>query len=258
MHLQTPEFTLDVVLQPKVDLLYSSPDRWVVAGCEALLRLRQGNTLQLPADYLKARAAAGTLQDLILEVLPLVASAVARLRQAHIFLSVAVNVSPPELLLGLPEFYAGLLDRYGLVPCDIPIELTEDGYPSAEQQEVLRRLHTLGAPIHLDDVGSGAAGLQLIHALGDIVSLLKLDRSLTLAVAQNSPRATALVRALAHQHHGRLLAEGPEDLATCETLRALGVRYVQCYYTGRPQPLEALLPRLRRQNGHVALSEVGQ
>lgn len=253
--LHTPDSTLGVELQPQIDLLYSSRAPWVVRGFEALLRIRQGDRVVPTPEYLAAREKCGTLPQLIFEVLPLVAAAVAQLRQADILLPVAVNAAPAELTQALPDFYAHTLRQYSLNPTDIPIELTEGAYPNTEQRVVLRQLHRLGAPIHLDDVGSGCADLTIIRELADLVSLLKLDRSLTLAVAQNSADAAAWVRSVARQHRCRLLAEGPEDAATLDALRRLGVRYAQSYYTGRPLPVEALLLQCRRENRLVILDK---
>lgn len=70
------------------------------------------------------------------------------------------------------------------------------------------------------------------------VDYLKIDASFVRGLATD-PQDRQIVRAIAElaRDLGRAtVAEGVEDAATLEVVRALGVDYAQGYYIGRPEP----------------------
>jgi EAL domain-containing protein (putative c-di-GMP-specific phosphodiesterase class I) len=97
--------------------------------------------------------------------------------------------------------------------------------------------------VAIDDFGAGYASLSQVLAVSP--DWIKLDLSMTRQL-DDSPVARALAAALVSfsaEVGVEVVAEGVEDAAQVETLRALGIRRAQGYRLGRPLPLEALLAR---------------
>jgi EAL domain-containing protein (putative c-di-GMP-specific phosphodiesterase class I) len=70
------------------------------------------------------------------------------------------------------------------------------------------------------------------------VDYQKIDASFVRGLATD-PQDRQIVRAIAELARGlgrATVAEGVEDAATLEAVRALGVDYAQGYYIGRPEP----------------------
>jgi EAL domain-containing protein (putative c-di-GMP-specific phosphodiesterase class I) len=75
--------------------------------------------------------------------------------------------------------------------------------------------------------------------------MIKIDQGLSRALATD-PGARALVGtiiSLSWQLGIDCTIEGVEDQAQADTARALGVRLMQGYQFGRPEPIEELLAR---------------
>ena len=104
---------------------------------------------------------------------------------------------------------------------------------------VLRRLADLGLDIAIDDFGVGQSSFAYLRRLP--VRELKIDRSFVTRIAQ-SREDLAIVRSiidLAGQLGFRVTAEGVEDAATLERLRALGCDHAQGFGIARPMPAQA-------------------
>lgn len=103
-------------------------------------------------------------------------------------------------------------------------------------QPQIHRLRTAGVRLWLDDLGSGASGLQFLPLLRP--DGVKLDRLLVGGVDAD-PYRQAVVRALAktaRQLGLTLVAEGVETESELRCLAALGVDLVQGFLLGRPSP----------------------
>ena len=101
-----------------------------------------------------------------------------RWRDRGIDLSVAVNLSVCDLVdLDLPGAIAAELDRAGLEPGCLAIEITETMLVLDPNRtiEVLARLHEMGVRVSLDDFGTGWSSLSYLQRLP--VDELKIDRS---------------------------------------------------------------------------------
>jgi EAL domain-containing protein (putative c-di-GMP-specific phosphodiesterase class I) len=148
-----------------------------------------------------------------------------------------VNVSPAQLSRpGVPEQFAAALRRHGLRGEQICVELTENlevlDVPSVAR--ALEELRKLGIKAAIDDLGSGYSGLSRLRTFE--VDFVKLDRGLVQGIDRD-PRARAIVRgvvATATELGMSVIAEGVEDQADAETLRALGCHSAQGHYFARP------------------------
>ena len=148
----------------------------------------------------------------------------------------AVNVSAKTVLSGhLEEMIADL-------PAGrVVIELTEHEMVS-DYVALKRALEPLRsrAPLAIDDVGAGYAGMR--HILDLEPDIVKLDMSLVRDIDKD-PARRALALALVGFTSGmrcEIVAEGVETAQELAVLRELGIPKAQGYFLGRPMPLIAV------------------
>jgi EAL domain-containing protein (putative c-di-GMP-specific phosphodiesterase class I)/GGDEF domain-containing protein len=100
----------------------------------------------------------------------------------------------------------------------------------------IQRLRQRGYPVCLDDFGAGAANFQYLGTLD--VDIVKIDGS-ALGCALKAHKGMAFLKAffaLCHELGVATIAEAVEDESAFAFVRDCGVRYVQGYLFGRPQP----------------------
>ncbi len=139
-----------------------------------------------------------------------------------------------------------LLDRSGLNPQRLGLELADAGaLPDlGAAADTLRRLRQRGITITLAGLGAGRAGLDALRALP--IDIVKLDRGLLPATAQDGPRPLAgAVIAMAHGLGMQVLAEGVGTEAQLELLDAAGCDLFQGDTWCGPLSAEALQALLR-------------
>jgi diguanylate cyclase (GGDEF)-like protein len=246
-HLQLMEDVRDAIdrhelvlyYQPKVDLA-----RGMVTGMEALVRWQHPERgLLTPDQFLSLFEQSGLIGPLALDVLDQALAQQARWARSSVDLSVAVNLSPANLSdVQLPDKVAEVLERQGVRPSSVVLEITEDCLMVDADQglDVLDRLHALGVELSVDDYGTGFSSLAYLRELP--VNELKLDRAF-LAAAADDHRAVAIIRStieLAHSLGLRMVAEGVETSEGLALISDLGCDVAQGYFLGRPAPASAV------------------
>lgn len=152
---------------------------------------------------------------------------------------VAVNVSPSQLArAGFAHHVTEALSVSGLDPTRLHLEITETALmtASATLAHELEDLSELGVRIGLDDFGTGYSSLSLLQKFP--VHSVKIDRSFIAPVVEDR-NARAIVRAVLSMCQDMGLptvAEGIENPAQLDLLRALGCSHGQGYMFGRPLP----------------------
>lgn len=186
----------------------------------------------------------------------------ADLRRWHgsgLFLNAAINV-PPKLLEDgeFAGFIMAEAARWGIEPQRLVLELIEDELlPEPEPVlDSLIRLRVAGFRISVDDFGSEYSSLNRLLWLP--ISELKIDRSLVAAVNQTKNAAIIIGNTveLAHQMGLSVVAEGIEEEAVLDKLKALGCDAGQGFLLARPMTADQLTARLqdRRNAGMLASS----
>jgi EAL domain-containing protein (putative c-di-GMP-specific phosphodiesterase class I) len=161
----------------------------------------------------------------------------ARWRRGDADVSVAVNLTTPELLdTRLPGRVEAALARHGLPGCALVLEITEGVFlvDRATSVAVLRELRRHGVRISIDDYGTGYSSLAYLRELP--LDELKLDRSFT-GDLDGDPRTAAIVEStvrLAHSLGLAMVAEGVETTAALDRLRSYGCDLAQGYGISRP------------------------
>ena len=102
-------------------------------------------------------------------------------------------------------------------------------------RDIIASYRQMGFTTAIDDFGAGHAGLGLLAKFQ--TDLIKLDMDLIRTLDQSSPRRVIVsgVVAIATALGIVVIAEGVETAQEYQTLRGLGIRYMQGYFLGRPE-----------------------
>jgi len=155
-------------------------------------------------------------------------------------LSLSINISPWQLRdAWLAQKIIKVLTETGFPANRLEIEITESALFDnlALAQSIVGSLKNQGARLALDDFGTGYSSLAHLRALP--FDRIKIDKSFVMSLNENADSA-AIVKAIASLGDSLNLpvtAEGVEDAAIEERLRALGVSKSQGWYYGKPLSL---------------------
>jgi diguanylate cyclase (GGDEF)-like protein len=154
---------------------------------------------------------------------------------------------------GLVQEVRGLLQRTGLPPERLQLEITESTMMSTAEEPVraLRILADLGVRIAIDDFGTGYCNLAYLRDLpvtelkvaGEFVAGLRATP--VDPASRTDERILASLVSLAHALGLTVTAEGVETAGQAERLRAIGCDAGQGWHFGRPAPPERILERVR-------------
>jgi diguanylate cyclase (GGDEF)-like protein len=192
-----------------------------------------------PAQFIPIAEETGIISDLSLSIM----------RQAFLAakdwdpaLSISVNISPWQLKdVWLAQKIIKVLTETGFAATRLEIEVTEVALLDnlSLVQSIVGSLKNQGIRLALDDFGTGYSSLAHLRALP--FDRIKIDKSFVMSINENSESA-AIVTAIARLGESLNLpitAEGIEDQAIEERLRALGCAQGQGYLYGRPTSITA-------------------
>jgi EAL domain-containing protein (putative c-di-GMP-specific phosphodiesterase class I) len=209
-------------------------------GAEALMRIRgMDGRLESPAHALSAFTAAGKLGEATLDFLELVLLDLQSWGQALAGLPVSINVPAPLMETeGFMSEFAGRVQRRGVAPSRIVVEMTESAVPDdlASIVEVSTRLRMAGFGLSLDDYGTGMANYDILRLCP--FTELKIDRSVIQSTTRDAlacgfvGNCVAIARAL----DLKVVAEGVETKDQAEAVQRLGVDIIQGFYFSAPLP----------------------
>ena len=176
-------------------------------------------------------------------------------------LPVSVNVSRSDVYQSrLIDTLQGLIQKYGVDPAYLHLEITESAYAENPGQIIstVEELRKLGFIIEMDDFGSGYSSLNMLSQM--TLDILKLDMKFIQNEMEKPEEQSILndIISMAHRLHLSVVAEGVETRDQVRRLRAVGCDYVQGYYFAKPMPaaeFENLLQTRRSQTGCPAQKE---
>jgi len=208
-----------------------------LAGEELLVRLRdrQGE-LVMPGKFLPAAERFGLIVALDRWVIAQGARLAAGGR------AVNINLSGQSLGdSGLADLIEATIRGEQAAPELITFEITETALSEHLDAagKFTKRIADLGCSFALDDFGTGYGAFTYLKTLP--ISHLKIDIEFVRDLLENeaSQHLVSATVQLAHSFGQKTVAEGVENRETLERLRELGVDYVQGYYLGRPEVVEA-------------------
>lgn len=228
----------ELFYQPQVRLIDGS-----LVGAEALIRWRHPvRGYVSPAEFMpvvNTSALSERIANWVMET---------ACRQARAWelsgnnVRVAINLSPSQLQSGdLAHSVAALLEKTGLTPSLLEIEVTEDILLHDERRvlDLFKRIQDLGVRVLFDDFGTGYASLSYLKKFP--LDGLKIDRSFVFGLLANSDDAAIVgsTIGLSKQLGLTVVAEGIENKATADFLVSMGCEEGQGYFFGRPMPAEA-------------------
>ena len=215
-----------------------------ILGCEALLRWHHPVHGSVPAPLVMERIEAkGHVARFTEWSIGAAASALAQLRSrvpAFQDKAIALNLTARQLgWAGYTETHMAALDRNGLRPEDVIIELVESGLieVGTAAERTLRELGQRSVIIALDDFGTGHNVLGYFAQFP--IHSIKFDRSLIDTIDSNEP-VRAIVRGLAQVARDLgidTLAEGIERPRQADRCREVGIVCGQGLLLGGPAPV---------------------
>jgi diguanylate cyclase (GGDEF)-like protein len=230
--------------QPKADLRSGA-----VTGVEALVRWEHPQRGLLgPGHFLPLVEQSGLTRALTSFVLDRALEEIGELRRTGFDITVAVNLGPADLLdLGLPTEVARLLQRRGIAPEHLHLEVSEDVVMADIERtvDVLGRLRAVGVRIALDDFGAGHTALGHLKELE--IDALKIDRSFVMRLTTDE-RDAAIVHSLVDLGRRlglQIVAEGVDSAESWTHLADWGCAEAQGHLLGMPMPRGELTLWLR-------------
>ena len=242
------ERRLEIAYQP---IVQAATGR--IAGFEALCRWPDHE----PSEFVPIAEETGLIVPLGRWVLRTACAQLAEWRSLPAGAALAMGVNVSHRQLADPEFcpmLASALEETGLDPRALRLEIKESALsrePEAVQRVLQHALENHGVRSQIDDFGTGASSLRLLHGFpGDAV---KIHRALVIGMGHEAG-AFEIVKALvglAHNLGLEVIAEGVETAAQLDHLKLLGCEFAQGFHVSaplRPEDATALLrdPALRR------------
>ena len=156
----------------------------------------------------------------------------------------SINISASQLSSREHDLVKTLLvnlQRFGVSPRCLHIEITESGFLDDLAIRRLNGLHEAGICLHIDDFGTGFASLSSLLSLP--IYSLKLDQSFVAQLhsfdsnSLESVPSVAILKAslaLSSSIGAEAIVEGVEDFSQFDVLRRMGYQIFQGYYFSRP------------------------
>ena len=247
---ESEQFTM--VYQPIVTLADGS-----VAGAESLMRWQHPEQGEIsPSRFIPAAETMGSIKELTEFAVAEACAALLRMQQMSalpegFFLS--VNVSGQDVARpGFVDFVSLMLERHGLAPGSLRLELTEsDLIADPDTAAVnLSRLRHLGCGLSIDDFGTGYSNPAYLKSLP--LSAIKIDRTFA-SEARTESVSRSIVRmllGLGREMGVDMIAEGLETAEDVQALRELGCAFGQGFVFHKPMA-EADLTRQMKQEGQA-------
>ena len=232
---------IDTVFQPIFDLRTGKPH-----GFEALCRGPKGSTLETPMSLFDV----ATKTDLLFELDHLCRRQALQAggnleRQYKLFINTLPFSMRDPSFQG--KYLIDLFEGTNLAPEQIVLEVTErlaiENY--ALFVDAMKYFSDMRCLIAIDDMGAGYSGLEkIVHLRPHYV---KLDMYMVRDIDTSFVKQQMLqaFRIMADKIDARLIAEGVETQDELETVRKIGVDYVQGHLLARPSTAFQLAPDVK-------------
>lgn len=219
-----------------------------ITGVEALARIRRPDgRIATASEFQMAFDDARNTSRLTAQMIDLAFTELRRwldegLPIEHVAINLATADFRPD---DLEERLMSALERTGLSPHRLQLEVTETVLMEGHVAQPMANLRKRGVRVALDDFGTGFASLT--HLLHFPVDVIKIDKTFVEKLLTDVPSA-AIVEALsdiAHKTGLDVVAEGVETYAQAERLAELGCHFGQGYLFSRPVDAATITGLLR-------------
>ncbi len=241
-----------IYYQPK----YSLSDRSIV-GAEALVRWQHPTLGMLsPGVFIPILEANGVIHQLDYFVWDKTCENVAKWQKMGLIkIPVSVNVSRNNFYRDkLWEEILDLIDKHGITPDCIDIEITETSYMNdpVKVQKIVNKCQEFGLHVHMDDFGSGYSSLNVLKDL--VFDALKIDLNFLQGLESNE-RAAIILKSIMDMNKLLKLpvvAEGIETQEQENFLKEIGCEVGQGFLFSRPVEEEVFVQMLRRESKKIS------
>ena len=170
---------------------------------------------------------------------------------------VAVNLSARQFDRRLPSRILAVLDRHGVLPEQIMLEITESLLVGGADNVVaiMNELVAMGLALALDDFGTGYSSLAYLKKFP--ISTLKIDRAFVVGLPHEESDC-AIARAIvtmAKQLRQEIVAEGVETEEQMAFLRDLGCDQLQGWLFS-PAVTGAEFARMQRDGERLSVARL--
>ena len=236
------EDRIELFLQPKCNIRTGK-----IVGAEALARWRHPERgIVAPGEFIPLIERNGLVRSLDLRVWEKTAAWIRGIIDEGVQpVPVSVNVSRADIyLVDVAAELHALVERYGIEPSLIEVEITESAYSERPDRIVAAfdELAERGFTVLMDDFGSGYSSLNMLKDIN--VDVLKIDMRFLDRDDRRSKDIMESVIRMARWLDLPVIAEGVETREQVNFLLDVGCSYAQGYYYARPMEaaaFEALL-----------------
>jgi diguanylate cyclase len=242
-----------VAYQPQLDLRTRT-----IIGAEALVRWTHPDKGPIsPADFIPVAEASGRIRKLTEFVLDHALATAAKMDAIRPGFGIAVNLSArliddPDL----PYLVRSVLEKYGVAPERLTLEITETAALGTTNQHLARlaELRAFGISLSIDDYGTGLSTLDYLKRVQ--ASEIKIDRSFvqSLATSDGDKVIVESTIKLAHSLGRHVTAEGIEDELTLDLLTAMACDRAQGFFIGRPVPWTDLARLVQQEDSKITVA----
>jgi diguanylate cyclase (GGDEF)-like protein/PAS domain S-box-containing protein len=217
---------LELHYQPKVSLRSGR-----IVGAEALLRWRHPERGMVPPGlFIPLAEETGLIFEIGSWVLEEACRQIRAWKDAGLAMpAVAVNLSARQFDRRLPARVLEVLDRHGVLPEQIMLEITESLLVGGADNviAIMNELVAMGLALALDDFGTGYSSLAYLKKFP--ISTLKIDRSFVVGLPddENDCAIARAIVTMAQQPRQEIVAEGVETVEQMAFLRDLGCDQLQ-------------------------------
>jgi diguanylate cyclase (GGDEF)-like protein len=213
-----------------------------LCGVEALLRWQTARDgVRQPQEFVPAAEESGLIVDIDAWVLEAACAQLASWRDRQIAPPrLALNISAQQLRhVEFPQLLQRVLEKYGLAPALLELELPESVFAHEAVGTTLARFAQLGVHLTLgafgsSDFGSGNSSMSYLSQYP--IGTVKIDNILLGDVPRKESSAGAVesIIAMAHALNRRVVAEGIETAEQLDFLREQRCDVGQGFYLARP------------------------
>ncbi|CDG84394.1 putative bifunctional diguanylate cyclase/phosphodiesterase [Janthinobacterium agaricidamnosum] len=224
-----------------------------IIGAEALVRWSHPQRGMIPpSEFIPLAEATGLVVHIGEWVLQAACAQAQAWQQAGLPpVRIAVNVSAREFTPALPVRVEQTLQRYGLEPAWLELEITESTLMNNIERVIgiMDRITELGVALSLDDFGTGYSSLSYLKRFP--IDTLKIDRSFTTGIPDdgNDCAIASTIISIARQLRHKVIAEGVETVEQLAFLKSSGCDEVQGYLFSKPLPALEFEAALRENWG---------
>lgn len=223
----------ELFLQPILDTSMGK-----VVGAEALSRIRgeDGNIIP-PGIFIPVAENSGRINELgelvFNETCKFISENVSEKADVK---WINVNLSPTQFIrTDLAERYAAIVDKYGIDPASVHLEITEGSMiDDSFSQRQIDAMTEKGFKFVLDDYGTGYSNLSRLKKCP--FTTIKLDMSIVWDYCKEPDEILPnMIQTFKHMGFA-ITAEGIEDAHMVDTMKDIGCDLLQGYYYSKPVP----------------------